>query len=182
METLLHQVALPSPPHITRASSWMNRSPVPIRPTSPVHTLLSKKRAKESQAQGRGFGITVSDKNRRLEKADINNNAPNDGDDEIPPDVFDRMIRRMLFSVGTPMALGIGLLYVLSLLKKGNLWEVPGWLPFLTILLSFGTSAMGIAYATLTTSWDHNKEGSLLGWEEAKKNWPELWKEEDDKR
>lgn len=160
----------------------MNRSPVPIRPTSPVHMLPSRKRAKELQARGRGFGITVSDKDRRPKEGDINNNTQNDGDDDIPPDVFNRMIRRMLFSVGTPMALGIGFLYVLSLLEKNSIWEVPGWLPFLTILLSFGTSAMGIAYATLTTSWDNNKEGSLLGWEEAQKNWPELWKEEDDKR
>lgn len=88
------------------------------------------------------------------------------------------MLRRILISVGAPMASGFALLYLEGLVKKGGLWEVPAWLPFLTVLVSFGTSAMGIAYGTLSSSWDPEREGSLLGWEQAQKNWPELWKEE----
>uniref|UniRef100_M8BPI0 Uncharacterized protein n=1 Tax=Aegilops tauschii TaxID=37682 RepID=M8BPI0_AEGTA len=74
-----------------------------------------------------------------------------------------------------PVAKGIG--------SHGQ-WKKWAWtlrLELLTILLSFGTSALGIAYGTLSASWDPEKEGSLLGVDEARTNWPELWKEEIDK-
>ncbi|XP_073001891.1 uncharacterized protein PAM68-like [Typha latifolia] len=179
METLLHQVGLPSPAQIARASSWNKGSPKLINLASPLHY----RRTRVLQAQGRGFGTTISEKNRRAKgEGEMNGNNSSNEDDEIPEVVFNRMIRRILVVVGTPMASGIGLLYVLSSLRQMHVLEVPGWLPFVTILLSFGTSAFGIAYGTLSTSWDPNKEGSFLGWEEAQKNWPELWKDEDEKR
>ncbi|CAD5195221.1 unnamed protein product [Musa acuminata subsp. malaccensis] len=180
METLLHQVGLPSPPLAERAFPWIRSSSNLVHHTNLLHALRSsKRRAARLQAQGRGFGVSVSDRKARPEEDDGVYRSE-DGDDEIPQVVFDRMIRRIVFSVGAPMASGIGVLYLESFLKKSQLWEVPGWLPLLTILLSFGTSALGIAYGTLSTSWDPNKEGSLLGWEQARKNWPELWKDEED--
>lgn len=100
------------------------------------------------------------------------------GDDELPQVVFDRILRRILFTVGVPMASGVALLNVYDALKRGGGAEVPSWVQLLTILLSFGTSALGIAYGTLSASWDPEKEGSLLGVDEARTNWPELWKEE----
>ncbi|XP_020184595.1 uncharacterized protein [Aegilops tauschii subsp. strangulata] len=103
------------------------------------------------------------------------------GDDELPQVVFDRILRRILFTVGVPMASGVALLNVYDALKRGGGAEVPSWVQLLTILLSFGTSALGIAYGTLSASWDPEKEGSLLGVDEARTNWPELWKEEIDK-
>lgn len=103
------------------------------------------------------------------------------GDDELPQVVFDRILRRILFTVGVPMASGVALLNVYDALKRGGGAEVPSWVQLLTILLSFGTSALGIAYGTLSASWDPEKEGSLLGVDEAWTNWPELWKEEIEK-
>ena len=88
------------------------------------------------------------------------------GDDKLPQVVFDRILRRQV---------------VYDALKRGGGAEVPSWVQLLTILLSFGTSALGIAYGTLSASWDPEKEGSLLGIDEARTNWPELWKEEIDK-
>lgn len=101
-----------------------------------------------------------------------------DDDDEIPQAVFDRILQRILFTVGIPMASGVALLNVYDALKRGRGVEVPSWVQLLTILLSFGTSALGIAYGTLSASWDPDKEGSLLGIDEARTNWPEIWKEE----
>ncbi|KAM0949840.1 hypothetical protein DsansV1_C05g0057081 [Dioscorea sansibarensis] len=83
---------------------------------------------------------------------------------------------------GAPMASSVALLYLMEFLNENKLWAVPLWLPFLTVLLGFGTSAMGIAYGSLSTSWDPEREGSLLGWQEAQKNWPELWKDEDERQ
>ncbi|KAM0863192.1 hypothetical protein ACQ4PT_044750 [Festuca glaucescens] len=102
-------------------------------------------------------------------------------DDEIPQAVFDRILKRILFTVGIPMASGVALLNVYDALKRGRGVEVPSWVQLLTILLSFGTSALGIAYGTLSASWDPEKEGSLLGIAELQTNWPELWKEDDKK-
>ncbi|CAA6657104.1 unnamed protein product [Spirodela intermedia] len=82
------------------------------------------------------------------------------------------MVRRILFAVGMPMAGGVGLLYVMSVLKENGVWDVPTWLPFASTLLSFGTSALGIAFGTLSTSWDPDREGSFFGWAEVTKNWP----------
>ncbi|URD78964.1 hypothetical protein MUK42_02703 [Musa troglodytarum] len=175
METLLHPVGLPSPPLAERAFPWIGSGSNLVHHTGLLHVPRSSKRgAARLRAQGRGFGVSVSDRKARPEEGSA------EGDDEIPQVVFDRMMRRILFSVGAPMASGIGVLYLESFLKQSQLWEVPRWLPLLTILLSFGTSALGIAYGTLSTSWDPNKEGSLLGWEQAQRNWPELWKDEED--
>uniref|UniRef100_A0A0A9GFL2 Uncharacterized protein n=1 Tax=Arundo donax TaxID=35708 RepID=A0A0A9GFL2_ARUDO len=104
-----------------------------------------------------------------------------DDDDELPQPVFDRILRRIMFTVGVPMASGVALLSVYDALERGQGVEVPSWLPLLTILVAFGTSALGIAYGTLSTSWDPEKEGSLLGIDEARANWPVLWAEEIEK-
>jgi hypothetical protein len=101
-------------------------------------------------------------------------------DDELPQPVFDRILRRILVAVGLPIASGVALLNVYESLKNNQV-EVPSWLSLLTILVSFGTSALGIAYGTLSASWDPEKEGSLLGIKEARANWPVLWAEEIEK-
>ncbi|KAF8044077.1 hypothetical protein BT93_A2145 [Corymbia citriodora subsp. variegata] len=101
-------------------------------------------------------------------------------DDQIPQVVFERMIRRILAFVGIPMAAGIALLYVFGAIKEQELLDIPRWLPFLTTLLCFGASALGIAYGTLSSSWDPDKSGSALGLDEAQRNWAEIWKEEEE--
>ncbi|KAL6003933.1 hypothetical protein ACLOJK_004479 [Asimina triloba] len=141
------------------------------------------------QAAGKGFGgsggmSAAAEQYRRREgggretqeEENEENNIEED-EDVIPEVVFERMFARIVFFVTTPMALGFGLLYVLGVLKEQQLWEAPVWLQLLTILLAFGTSSLGLAYGTLSTNWDPDETGSLLGWEEAQKNWPELWKE-----
>ncbi|KAH0465227.1 hypothetical protein IEQ34_005330 [Dendrobium chrysotoxum] len=177
MGTLLHQAWLPSQALLTRISPWKTHSKALLPPTPNRNFTV--------RSQGRGFGASVpKDKNKKPGINDIQNNQSeakngDDDDDEIPQEVFDRMIRRVLFYVGTPMVTGLALLYVLSLLKEHGLYDVPGWLPLTTILISFGTSGLGIGLGTLSTSWDPEVEGSLLGFEEAKKNWPVMWKEGD---
>ncbi|XP_077245566.1 transmembrane protein, putative (DUF3464) [Tasmannia lanceolata] len=182
---------LASPLGTKRASLWMETSPT-LHSTSiqdPQNFLdnsSSSTRTRELQARAKGFGevITISDKKRKQEEDASNNNnkSGNEDDDAIPQVVFERMIFRILFYVGIPMVSGVGLVYLFSILKDQHLWDVPLWLPFLTSLLAFGTSALGIAYGTLSSSWDPEKKGSLLGWEEAQQNWPELWREDEEKR
>lgn len=110
------------------------------------------------------------------------NDNEDDDDEKIPQAVFDRMIVRILFFVGVPMGIGVALLNLFGAVKAQRSWDVPVWLPFLTTFIFFGASALGIAYGTLSTSWDEEKKGSLLGLEEAQQNWVDMWMEEDDSK
>ncbi|CAI0403146.1 unnamed protein product [Linum tenue] len=105
-------------------------------------------------------------------------NKNNNESDEIPQEVFERMTARIFVSVGIPMGLGIGLLYLIGFVKERNLMDLPLWVPFMTTLLTFTASILGIAYGGLSTSLDPNRKGSLLGLEEAREHWEEMWQEE----
>lgn len=107
-------------------------------------------------------------------------NAGNNDDDKIPDVVFGRIIRRILAYFGVPLVTGIVLLGVFDVLKEQHVWNVPIWFAFLTTFITFGASALGIAYGTLSTSWDAERKGSLLGFEEAQRNWTEMWKEDEE--
>ncbi|CAL0303355.1 unnamed protein product [Lupinus luteus] len=107
------------------------------------------------------------------------NKGKKNEDDEIPQEVFNKMIVRILVSVLVPMGLGLAILYVLGELKEQHIWDFPMWVPFSTTLLTFGASALGIAYGTLSTSLDVEREGTFLGLNEVQKNWEEMWQEED---
>ncbi|XP_021892068.1 uncharacterized protein PAM68-like [Carica papaya] len=135
-----------------------------------------------AQTNAKGFSSSSSKSLRAKTRNPNNNNGKESGeeDEPLPQVVFNRMIVRILVSVGAPLAIGIGLLNLLGLIKDQNLWDVPMWLPFLTTLLTFGASALGIAYGSLSASWDPEKKGSVLGLEEAQHNWAEMWSEEND--
>ncbi|XP_022737583.1 uncharacterized protein PAM68-like [Durio zibethinus] len=136
----------------------------------------------ELQANAKGFTSTppaTVKENAANKNSNKNNN--NDGE-QIPQVVFERMIARILVSVGVPLATGLALLHLFGIAKEQKLWDVPLWLPFLTTFITFGASTLGIAYGTLSASWDPEKKGSFLGLEEAQHNWVEMWKEENDEQ
>ncbi|KAH7836144.1 hypothetical protein Vadar_033126 [Vaccinium darrowii] len=53
--------------------------------------------------------------------------------------------------------------------------DVPNWVPFIVSFVFFGTALAGVSYGIVSSSWDPLREGSLLGWTEARKNWPVFW-------
>ncbi|KAL0331005.1 UNVERIFIED_CONTAM: protein PAM68, chloroplastic [Sesamum angustifolium] len=53
--------------------------------------------------------------------------------------------------------------------------DVPTWVPFIVSFIFFGTALLGVSYGIVSASWDPMREGSLLGWNEAQKNWPVFW-------
>jgi hypothetical protein len=106
---------------------------------------------------------------------------PGDAEDEDPEDdvvpevVTNRMLQRIMFTVGIPFAIGVaffGLYYYLKAIKKV---DIPEWLPLFTSFLTFGSAGAGITYGVLSASWDPKREGSMLGWKEAQLNWPVFW-------
>lgn len=160
----------------TPAADSPNTNAPSSKKTSRKEKLRQQQRLREREEQQQ-----LLLKESLVEAAREEEGSGGNDDDEIPQAVFDRILQRILFTVGIPMASGVALLNVYDALKRGRGVEVPSWVQLLTILLSFGTSALGIAYGTLSASWDPDKEGSLLGIDEARTNWPELWKDEVEK-
>ncbi|KAL5567891.1 hypothetical protein UlMin_024466 [Ulmus minor] len=155
----------------------------PKRPTFRLSSLPSSNNGRETRnpdtikTKGKGFGNlpTITD-----EESSATKNSNNNGEEEIPQVVFERMLVRIAVAVGVPLATGLLFLRIFGEIKEQHLWDIPKWLPLLTSLLTFGSSALGIAYGALSTSWDAEKKGSLLGLEQAQENWVEMWREEDE--
>ncbi|KAI8007035.1 Uncharacterized protein PAM68-like [Camellia lanceoleosa] len=175
MKTL---ICVEQPPiYITNLPSCKPRSPTTLHPrTWKVHA--KAKGFSRTQAKVQDGKITSTETITRSKS--FERKFGGDDDDKIPEVVFERMIVRILFYVGVPMVIGIAFLLVFNVAKEQHLWDVPLWLPLLTTFLTFGASALGIAYGTLSTSLDPEKKGSILGFEEAQKNWVEMWEEGDD--
>ncbi|XP_065869212.1 uncharacterized protein PAM68-like [Euphorbia lathyris] len=105
-------------------------------------------------------------------------NSGGEDEEEIPRDVFNRLILRVCVCVGVPMVLGYGFLSIFGALREQG-YDVPKWMPFLSSFLTFGASCFGIPYGALSTSLDPDRKGSVLGFDEAQKHWVEMWEEED---
>ncbi|XP_010482653.1 PREDICTED: uncharacterized protein PAM68-like [Camelina sativa] len=155
--------------------SSLSRTTLNTKPQNPK-TLISNNRPRwESKlhAGPKGFQSTKSS-----EKPGRPDPDPEDDDPPIPQEVFERMMGRIVVSVGTPLGLGVAILKILEVVKDRHVWDVPLWVPFLTTLVTFGSSALGIAYGSLSTNLDPTKTNSVFGLKEAKENWVEMWKED----
>lgn len=110
----------------------------------------------------------------------VNNESDDEEDEKVPEDVWNRITKRILFYVGAPMVTGLGLVHILGTVKEQGIWDVPNWVPILTIFVFLSASTLGVGYGALSASWVSGREGSALGFEEAQRNWSEMWREEDD--
>lgn len=155
--------------------------PLYIKSQSPLNPKTPTLKHWKIHSSTKGFQTKSpkSTKSAKIIQTDNNFNSKKaDNDDKIPDAVFERMIARILLYTGAPMGIGLVLLQVFSILKESNLLNLPNWVPFLTTFVTFGSSSLGIAYGTLSTSWDPEDKGSVLGFDEAKRNWVEMWKED----
>lgn len=135
----------------------------------------------------RGFGPSPKKKKKTKKNTNQNNDRDEDEDDDedeeedereegvIPEIVTNRMIGRMGFTVGVPLFLGLLFFPFFYYLKVGLKIDVPTWVPFIVSFVFFGTALFGVSYGIVSSSWDPLREGSLLGWNEAQKNWPVFW-------
>lgn len=136
----------------------------------------------------RGFGPPPPKKTKKAKKSKPENQSDEEEDDQeedddederergvIPEIVTNRMISRMGFTVGLPLFVGLCFFPLFYYLKVGLKVDVPTWVPFIVSFVFFGTALAGVSYGIVSSSWDPSREGSLLGWNEAKKNWPVFW-------
>ncbi|XP_021903076.1 protein PAM68, chloroplastic [Carica papaya] len=142
---------------------------------APIHATLNSPR---------GFGRPPK-KTKKKKKSNPGCNVNEDEDEKeededgeagiIPEIVTNRMISRMGFSVGIPLFIGLLFFPFFYYLKVVLKIDVPTWVPFIVSFIFFGTALLGVSYGIVSSSWDPVREGSLLGWNEAQKNWPVFW-------
>lgn len=129
-----------------------------------------KKNKKKNTKRSNIVPDDESDDEEEEEEEDID---PDGG--VIPEIVTNRMIGRMGITVGIPLFIGLLFFPFFYYLKVIQKIDVPTWVPFIVSFIFFGTALLGISYGIVSCSWDPLREGSLLGWNEAQKNWPVFW-------
>ncbi|XP_059433874.1 uncharacterized protein PAM68-like [Corylus avellana] len=177
MKTLITCSSQP-PLYLSKPSPWKPRSPN-LHPTTMLNLKRPTSKLKPHASGPKGFTGTAPATIEGSDTSKNSNKTNNNDDEEVPQAVFNRIIVRILAFVLVPMGLGLAFLHIFGVIKEQHLWDVPLWLPLLTTFLTFGASTFGIAYGALSTSWDEEKKGSILGLEEARENWVEMWKQED---
>jgi hypothetical protein len=98
----------------------------------------------------------------------------------IPEVVSKRMVRRMAFFSGIPTSLGIVSFFAFYWVVSRNLLELPPTAVLLVTLGCFGLGVIGLSYGLLSASWEEQRVGSRLGWEEFGINFGRLtaaWRE-----
>lgn len=129
-----------------------------------------EKSAVSPQTQARVEEIRAM-RQRRAEKTTQNKQRPKGGsaDSEIPKDVSQRMLRRMAFFSGMPIALGVGVFFLSYYLQSR---EIVAFAPVAVLLVTmgcFGLGVLGLTYGVLSASWDE-ESGGLIGLKEFKLN------------
>lgn len=103
----------------------------------------------------------------------------------IPQVVSQRMIRRVAGFCGVPTTLGIITLVGSYLLVSYTDIKIAPILVLLVNMGLFGLGVLGITYGVLSASWDEDRSGGVLGWQEFQTNWGrmrETWRETQQKK
>jgi hypothetical protein len=96
----------------------------------------------------------------------------------VPKVVSDRMVRRVVGFCGIPTVLGITTLVASYLLIVFANIKLPPIAVLLANLGFFGLGVLGITYGVLSASWDIDRPGTILGWNEFTTNFGrmvEVW-------
>ena len=150
---------------------------VPIAPDSPAVSEAEMKASAEARGRAALEAMRQESKSEALK--------PNRGGMELTPEelepmdpsegvmpevVSQRMAKRVVPFAGVPIVLGglafVGFWFANTQLDMDLPPSIVGSVTFGLLLLSFG----GISYGIMSTSWDEEKEGSVLGTEEIGKN------------
>lgn len=98
----------------------------------------------------------------------------------IPKVVSSRMARRMALLCGILTFLGVATFFVSYIIVSHGWMKLPNVAVLLTSMGFFGLGVLGLSYGVLSASWDEERVGGLLGWQEFKVNWGRMvqtWRE-----
>jgi len=88
----------------------------------------------------------------------------------IPQVVSQRMAKRMAAFCGIPTALGIASFFGFYWIISHDLAEIPSYVAMLVSLSLFGLGFIGLSYGIFSASWDEDRVGDWLGWQEFQAN------------
>lgn len=88
----------------------------------------------------------------------------------MPEVVGDRMLKRMIFFLGVPLFGGIAAFVAFIVAARNFDTVIKPTTVAATTQAIFALGVVGITYGPLSASWDEDREGSLLGFEEVGKN------------
>ncbi|KAJ6367974.1 hypothetical protein OIU78_000533 [Salix suchowensis] len=97
-----------------------------IIPTSIQKTLNNPPSTWKAQANAKGFGSTPPS----VQETSIKKTSSDADDEKIPEEVMYRIIKRVLASVGAPMALSFASMQLIGLIMEQHIWNVPKWFMF----------------------------------------------------
>lgn len=92
--------------------------------------------------------------------------------DTVPEQITNRMLKRIALFSGGPIVLGMLLFPLFYYIKKVQGIDLPVWAVYIVQTGVFGGGLLGISYGIISASWDPQREGSLLGWNEFQANLP----------
>jgi hypothetical protein len=142
----------------------VQRVPLVVRMRQGPRSKTNSKRPSWTDATG--VTSTTRDPGSRLGSSP----EPKRAGHSLPLVVAERMQRRMVAFAGVPFFLGIGAFGFFFLLKyKYDIVVIPPVVGYATLGL-FGVSLFGLTYGIMSASWDPARVGTLLGWEEAQRN------------
>ena len=88
----------------------------------------------------------------------------------IPDAVSRRMAKRMALYSGIPTGLGMFSFFIFYWIVSQKILEIPSYVAMLVSLSLFGLGFIGLSYGIFSASWDENRVGTWLGWQEFKTN------------
>ncbi len=149
-----------------------DRSGLPFEPKTKATAKSAGRSAASAKVQAKADEIRASRRQRspkKLEKTASSNRSNRADDTAIPPAVSRRMVRRMAFFSGSPIALGVGIFFLAYYLLSHQIVELPTVAVLLVTMGCFGLGVLGLTYGVLSASWDE-APGSLIGLSEFKLN------------
>lgn len=169
------RAGLPFEPKGSRQRSKSDKEAAPKQDKAVKKKAKQGKKAKAAsavspQAQARVEEIRAMRK-RRAEKDKLERQRPKRGSaqSEIPKEVSQRMLRRMAFFSGMPIALGVGIFFLSYYLLSRQIVEFAPVAVLLVTMGCFGIGVLGLTYGVLSASWDE-EVGGLIGLKEFKVN------------
>ncbi|PSC76318.1 hypothetical protein C2E20_0864 [Micractinium conductrix] len=131
-------------------------------------------RQEQRPAAGAAAAAADSDAEDAAPTTSGNRNVEYGSTAAVPEVVTDRMLKRVILFMGTPVFGGIMLFPFFYWLKIKQEIDLPNWVAYVSSSLTFGGGLLGISYGIMSASWDPRREGSLLGWTEFQANVPLL--------
>jgi hypothetical protein len=169
---------LPFEPAQTRKKPVQKTDSKPAAAKKPTSKKPSNEKRKSSQVEKPAAKLSTDISTARQPKTSKEHRSTRD-QLGIPKVVSDRMARRMLFFCALPTLLGM-LTFVVSYFIVTNGWlKLPNVVVLLVSMGWLGLGVIGLSYGILSASWDEERVGTRLGYEEFLTNFGRLraaWK------